>query len=72
MVEILLLAVFVFHIVSLVLLVTSPKWVENLLLLTPPALRGQQETTTEEIELCTCGEPLEDCPDAYAHVTSGA
>lgn len=25
----------------------------------------------EEEELCTCGEELESCPDAYVHITSG-
>ena len=25
----------------------------------------------EEEELCTCGEELESCPDAYVHMTSG-
>jgi len=25
----------------------------------------------EESETCLCGEPLDDCPDSYEHVTSG-
>ena len=25
----------------------------------------------QEDELCICGEPLEECPDAYEHMTHG-
>jgi hypothetical protein len=27
--------------------------------------------STEEEELCTCGEDLESCPESYVHMTSG-
>jgi len=27
--------------------------------------------STDEMETCLCGEPIDECPDSYAHVTSG-
>ena len=35
----------------------------------PGRLKNKQVT---EEDVCECGELVEDCPDAYAHITSGA
>lgn len=35
------------------------------------SLLGNQFEYLEENELCICGETLEECPDAYEHMTHG-
>ena len=34
-------------------------------------LLGKPYEYLQEDELCICGEPLKDCPDAYEHMTHG-
>lgn len=34
-------------------------------------LSGLQDQQ-EDKRICACGEMLDECPDAYAHITSGA
>lgn len=39
-------------------------------MLTPSDERPSEDYETKNE--CLCGEPLDECPDAYAHITGGA
>ena len=64
------------HLVFLYLLITSSKWLDNLLGKLPEhplALDIFEEDDNELLDedFCICGAEIDDCPDAYEHMTSG-
>ena len=70
MLEILIGLLVIQHVTFLYLLITGSKWLDEIIGKLP-AHPLALDIFEEEEELCLCGLPLDDCPDAYEHMTSG-
>ncbi len=69
MLEILILLLVLQHVIVLYLLITGSEWLDNIIGKLPQHPIALD--IFEEDELCLCGEPIEECPEAYEHMTSG-
>lgn len=55
------------HIVFLYLILTNTRF-SNFLIDTHTVTATHHE---DDQELCICGDPIDECPEAYVHMTSG-
>lgn len=67
MLEILILLLVLQHVIVLYLLITDSVWLDDFV----GTLHKHPLEPQEEIEYCICGLPLDECPDAYDHMTHG-
>ena len=71
MLELLVSFILAQYIVLLYLLTTQSKWLDDLIGKLPKHPIALDILEEEEIEYCICGLPLDECPDAYEHMTHG-